>query len=421
MKKFIVRGQYGKDALSLSLLGSLLFVFSLRCWIGLFPTLNLRVFSTIFAALSYFMPILAFFIVLFKYHVKVLLSDQRNLLIVLTIYLCYCAYYIAHPQLAEPRAVPDSIGQLMFEFLPVYLMAFMSNSIMEKCDITLFAKITIVTILVFLVFYFSHFSIAIYGMLYGLSDSEKEALAPEGFSGGLAMGGIISLAYCCNLFLLNKWTSKRNWNRVITITIALILFYIQFMLVERGPILSLFAVTVFFFVCRKRIRGWNIGLLIVVFALLYLFMDEVVSFLSQISGSTVMKFADIFEGGGSGRFGSSDAIFPSAVRQISKDPLFGTYFRLLYGFFVNSYPHNFILEFLMTFGLFFSVPLFYLMYKAVRKTYNYVDMPCFLFGLLFVNRSLNHLTSGTIIDDKLFWISFAIILSSNYKLNNKRC
>lgn len=416
MKKKILKSQYRKDSISFWLLIALLFVFSVRCWISIFPILNLRIFSTIFAGLSLFMPVLAFFIAITKNQVKVQTSDQRNLIIILTIYLSYCAYYIAYPQLNEPQAVPDTVGQLLFDFLPVYLMAFLSGAILEKCDITLFAKITTLTLLVFLVIYFSIFSIETYGMLYGLSSTEKEAFLSEGFFGGLGMASIVSLAYCCNLFLLDKWTNKLYWNRIITISIAIVLFYIQFMLVERGPILSLLMVTIFFFACRKISRSRNFGLLAIAAILLYFFMDTVASSLSQISGSTVQKFVDISETGGSGRFGSEAAIFPSSIRQISEGPLFGTYFRVLYGSFVNTYPHNFILEFLMTFGVVFSLPLFILMYKAVRKSYKYAGTPCFLFGLLFVNRSLYHLTSGTIIDDKLFWISFAIIMTSNYKL-----
>ena len=412
--KYIKRDRMKNDGLSFWLLCSLLFVVSVKCWISIFPILNLPIFSTFFAGLSLLLPVLTFIIAFSKKQVIIQTPSQRNLIILLTIYLLYCAYYIIHPQLKEPQAVPETVAKLTLEFLPVFLMAFMSGAILEKCDITLFAKITTVTILVYIVIYFSYFNIATYAMLSGLSDSEKEMLKPQGFIGGLGMSSFLSLAYCCNLFLWNKWTNKPFWNKIITLSIAIILFFLQFMITERGPILSMLMVSLFFLACRKIVSSRNILLLFIAAIFLYFFLDIIISFLSQISDTTIQRFLEILETGGSGRFGSEDAIMPSAIRQVLQGPFFGTYFRILYGSFVNTYPHNFILEFLMTFGLVFSVPLFILMYKAVRKAYNYSGTPCFLFGLLFLNRSLCHLTSGTIIDDKLFWISFVILLTAKY-------
>ena len=410
----------GKNWLSYWLFGSLLFTYSGRCWINLFPILHMPFISTLLASLTLLIPVVTFGMAYIKHQVGIQTLEHRNLILLLTIYYAYCAYYIANPKVLEPQKVPESVASLLFSIFPLYLLIFMSGVILQKCNIILFAKISVISIVTFLVVYFSFIDIALYGMFYGMSKEEIDAMSPSGFISGLSMGQYISMAYCSNLYVSDRWTPHKRWNTLITISIAIFLFIIQFMLVERGPILSMLMVAIFFLACRKVVSNKRIVVFVIVSLFLYFFMDFIISILSQLSSSTMDKFMSTADTGGSGRFGSDDAIFPAALKQISEEPLFGTYFRCCYGTFSGTYPHNIILELLMTFGLVFSIPLFVLMCKATMKTYNYVGLPCFLFGLVFVYRLLQHFTSGTIIEDKMFWLSFAIILSANYKIGNKQ-
>lgn len=410
--------------LNFSAFGALFFTFSCRCWIQFFPSLNLRFASTILAGMS----MLCLLITLWKGIGKNLNTNKplhyNIYLWLFIIYSAYCAYYIINPMTTEVEQVPDSIGEYMRSLVTLLLFILIPGTISKKLDMVIFSKFTVVSILIFLLVYFSRINIFFYGATYGMNSKEIELIIPQGFIDGLSMGSIVSLAFCCNLFVSEAWVKNKKLGYVVAIAIAIALFVIQFMMVERGPILALVLISLFYLYIKRIITPKYFVPVLLFMFFVYMFRGELLSLLSQVSSSTVEKFASTADDGGSGRFGDSDAIFPASMKQILESPVFGSYFRCFYGKYIGGYPHNIILELLMTFGFLFTLPFLWVCYKACVIVYRSsgTRSPQLLFGLLFFNRFLLHMTSGTVLGDNMFWLSLAIILYSGSKTmtnNNK--
>ena len=131
------------------------------------------------------------------------------------------------------------------------------------------------------------------------------------------------------------------------------------------------------------------------------------------------RFITMADSGGSSRIGSDGSVYGTAFEQIKESPITGSYFRLLRSTYTDrgAYPHNILLELLMTGGLLLSIPFFILLWKALRIDIRLIKLGgeqslpalCFLYVLLSL------MTSSSLLFKTEFWVFLAILCSYNLK------
>ena len=140
-------------------------------------------------------------------------------------------------------------------------------------------------------------------------------------------------------------------------------------------------------------------------------------FFENYMGGLVERVDVTIEDGGTGRFGSSTSVFATAQKQIEGGLLFGTYFRMISRFWYGTYPHNFILEMLMTFGIVFTsvfVPLFW---KVIKRTTIIIQSGGVqaLSAICFIYMFCASMTSGSVFLNTEFWIFLSMVCSYQKK------
>ena len=90
------------------------------------------------------------------------------------------------------------------------------------------------------------------------------------------------------------------------------------------------------------------------------------------------------------------------------------------------YPHNIILELLITFGIAGLIPFIYFLSKILsilRKSFSSDDTGMVsiekVLGIMFLNIFFSMMTTGTILLSLPFWLNIAILLTINNKKNEK--
>ena len=135
----------------------------------------------------------------------------------------------------------------------------------------------------------------------------------------------------------------------------------------------------------------------------------------------------LIEGNTSGRMDEEGA-YVLAVNQFNNSPFFGSYFRIVTTnpLWQGMYPHNIILELLITFGIAGLIPFIYFLSKilsTLRKSFSsdktgIVSIEKVL-GIMFLNIFFSMMTTGTILLSLPFWLNIAILLTINNKKNEK--
>ena len=99
--------------------------------------------------------------------------------------------------------------------------------------------------------------------------------------------------------------------------------------------------------------------------------------------------------------------------QFSKNIYFGDYFAITSGSYAGSYPHNILIESLMTIGLFGSIPLFGLFFICFKRAFKIIKQNKIhsWIALIFIYYFLKGLSSWNLYGSDLLWISMFILLS----------
>lgn len=209
-------------------------------------------------------------------------------------------------------------------------------------------------------------------------------------------------------------------NEIIFYLCSTVFVFGLFLTIKRGPIISFMVVCglVFYIKYRKK----SLLLLLLVLLLGGVFGGFVIGFMEESASGLVDRFTTITEGGGSGRFGSDDSVYGTALGQIKESPVFGSYFRLLKSTYTDrgAYPHNIILELLMTGGLLLSIPFFIVIWKALRNGIRLLkhggDQS--LSTLCYTYILMTLMTSSSLLFKTEFWLFMAILCTYNVnKLN----
>ncbi len=279
----------------------------------------------------------------------------------------------------------------------------------EKINFNLFAKIT--SILVFILFfaYYSKVGFRSYGIL---DVEDATSIKDNGLMVSFTLARYFAIAFFCHLSIGKTWFRDKDLSEMFFYIVGIILFVGLLLTIKRGPILSLVFTSLYCYFVKTK-RNNLILTLIATSLLLIFFGNTIANVISRALPGLTERFLSIIQTGGSRRFGSSDSVFSLAINQIEDSPLFGSYFRILHGSFRGTYPHNFFLEMLMTFGFFFCAvftPLFWKVVKRINiliRNGSIQALPASCFIYIFCAL----MTSSSVFLKTEFWVFLSIICS----------
>lgn len=348
----------------------------------------------------------------FRPHTFSIPKFQTYFLLFYVVYHVYAFYYILiAPEV--PRAdmldVPPENSVLYRDFFIQTLAVLLVGFYRQFIDFRLFAKVTSVLVAVLFYFYYSNVGFA----TYGIEDVyDNKLFSEEQVIVSFRLARYFAIAFFCCLACRSLWFKSEKMNIVLTCLLSTILLAGLILTVKRGPILSLFVTTLYWYFIKSKSSHIVRSLLLWGFVILF-FGNIFADFVENYMGGLAERIDSTIEGGGSGRFGSSTSVYALSLRQIEEAPLLGSYFRITNGLGLGGYPHNFILEMLMTFGILFTavfVPLFWKVIKRINLliTQNSgatLAATCFLYVLCAL------MTSGSVFLHTEFWVFLSILCS----------
>lgn len=311
-----------------------------------------------------------------------------------------------------PRGLMMDVPEDNYIFLQGFLIQSLSMLLVlglrKYIDFTLLAKISV--ILTFLTFfaYFNKVDFRYYGMI----DLEDRKLAEgESIITSFKVAWYMVMAFFCGYSVKDKWSKSSIINSTVFYLFSVVFIFGLFLSSKRGPIMSFFAVLGFVLYLRYKMKS----ILICVFGVL-VFENFVYNFLQANAFGLVSRFL-LIEEGGAGRFGSNDSVYSAAIRQIIESPVIGSYFRLLRVTYTDkgAYPHNIILELLMTGGLVLCIPFIIIIWKALRNSIGLLKLgkDQSLPALCFIYVLLSLMTSSSLLFKTEFWVFLAILCTYN--------
>ena len=392
----------------------LLSIFTCRCIIEwLFPFyLGFPIGSTILVAIGILCSMYSLY-----YSYKTYRFGNKYLILIFIIYTSFVYYDLfISPEINinQMLGVPKNQFDFAKETITILLTMLSATLCLKKMNYRSFSIITIVIISVFLFIYFSYQPYTIYRMTAEVARVERDKLVSEGYIDGFTIGNYIGLLFACNLYMSDKWTSKRVISSLISLFIGILCLIIQFLVFQRGPFLFLLTTLLFYSYAKGYISIRYLWLISLGLLFLIVFADNIFTLLNSISSSSLKRYDNIFSSGGTGRWGSRDSEYALSINQILESPFFGSYPRTLAVARIGHYPHNFLLELLMTFGILFTIPMIVLLWRAVKRSFLIIkhNRNESLFAIWFIYIFSCLFTSGSIMCHTSFWFTFVAVLST---------
>ena len=333
---------------------------------------------------------------------------------VYTLYIIY--YVIINPVMPREDSAPgpESHLSLVQSAITTSLVMVVVVNYQRYLNVKLFTKVAAAFMTIVLLAYTlsSDMSMYLYQKTLSGAELDKFDISEYGLISTLTLSEFVQMAFVLNFFSRDSWTRNELLNKLIFWSASISLLVMLLIYGQRGPVVWLAASILFYYFAKGKLGKTMIVSVFAVTLVAVIWGDAILSMFSKYDITLIERFLSIGDDGGSGRFGSEDSVYGSSFRQIMSGLLFGSNFRLTVGGYIGGYPHNFILEFLMTFGLVFSLPLFWLIWKGVKKAYYAVkaDAPLAVFCILFLNTYMYHLTSFTVVNDTKMWILLVMTL-----------
>lgn len=239
-----------------------------------------------------------------------------------------------------------------------------------------------------------------------------ERLSIEGELNALNMGYWGGTLFVMSLFYIAKEKNKMQKNifGFISIIIAL---YVMLISGSRGPIIYSFIIFYYFMLSTSAFSSIkkyvNVVLILTLILVLidYTFLTDIIGLFNPTLEERIVS--SITDQEVSGR----DKLYIIALNQFYSSPFFGDFFLLTSGHYKGEYPHNILLEALMTLGLFGAIPFFYLLIQTFKRVHLMIKINdnttwiCLLFLVSF----FKGLSTWNLYGNTLLWVSMAIILS----------
>lgn len=401
-------------------------VFPARIVVHWMPLIGVPMVSTVISLIEY--SCIAFLLS------KLLLDTNRNrrgylyyfLYLLYWIYSAYLVYYIIINPLIPRNLmahVSESNFDIILSIMEVGLLIPVVVNYQHYLNFDLFAKSSTLFVFFVLLIYSikNDMSLYIYERTLPIYEQTRFNIGEYGMISSQMMGEFCSIAFLFNLTVRTKWTHNSIRNNTIFVVVSFFICLLLFLFSQRGPVLFLIVTLLLYFYAKGSIGKVLIITFLMVLLILYLFGDALSSIISKYELSLIERFLNIGEDGGSGRFGDEESEYNLALKQILQEPIFGTYFRTIIGSRIGNYPHNFILELLMTFGLAFTIPFLLICWKGIRISYYIIrnNLPMTAFCLIFLNVYACHLTSYTIANSNNMWLLLAMVVGYQNRINKR--
>ena len=241
---------------------------------------------------------------------------------------------------------------------------------------------------------------------------------------------LASTASNCLLLALifrDSFTKNKIVNNIILLVVFVGTMSVWGDLAKRGAILWFFVTLIIYFILKsKNIKATVFKCLLILVAI-YMILPAIISIIENFSPFLAERIEmTLLEGHTSGRMEEGGA-YAYAIAQFYESPMLGSYFRIVTTnpIWRGMYPHNIILEMLITFGIAGFVPFVFFLWEIFSKlrasfsknaNNNSVEK---VLGIMFINAFFSLMTSGTILLNLSFWVNIAILLTINYKQNEK--
>lgn len=345
-----------------------------------------------------------------------------GIFVLYTMYLIYDIVLFPKMLRIDMLHVPETNTSLYQNIISFCLIFLLVNLLNKKVNYTRWAKVSCIFLTFMLIIYILKVDLSYYALTNIINKATGESvysLNEMGMFDGLRLGWFCGITYVCNLFLKNKWAVNPILCKGLFWFITVLSVGICMATIQRGPILFIISTTLFYYYAKGYISHRNFGWIVFVILIFIIFSDSIIDFFYIIAPDLMGRFGDIMESG-SGRYGSDDSAFSMAFKEFLMNPIWGHYFRFTTakGYFYGLYPHNILLESLMTMGLLGSIPFFYILYRCVKNAYYAIkeDAPIAVIGLIFIYIFSTLMTSSTMVLKDNFWIPL-VLISSYIKKN----
>lgn len=378
---------------------------------------------------------IALTIIVFFYSIPLLKERAKGVIWIFTIYSLFSFYYIFIDR-QVPRelmlGVKAENTALFRDYLILTMQVASAPLILKKFDPSFFSKCVILVLASYWPYYITHTNLSLYIMAgareYAANMHMQELMTEERYIGAFQFSRLACLGILCTLYVCKNFNLKNKWYLALGVYSFLINLYCVFIASKRGPLLMLFVTLVTFLYYRAMVSRRNMTYIIIIGFVLLFSSEFLITYLYQadFAYGLMSRIVQVTEDGGSHRFGEEDTEFVQAFMQLIKNPFTGTYFRITneFSWTYGSYPHNFFLETIMTFGILFSIPFYKMIWKQIKKCINNIKIndEMLLLSLMFIYFFLCLMTSGSIFCSEIFWIPLALLYVSpnkNVLINEK--
>ena len=401
----------------------------LRFLIEWMPIIGLPKVSTVFAGIQDITMLYCLVSMFIDKGVGHMPHLSRNVLVIFVIYTLYLINDIVispkMPRVDIQRA-PETDFELFQSSISIGLAMSLCWYSINKIDFIKWTKFSCLFLTFILIFYLTRVDIRLYAIenaVVAAQTGGEANMSVYGAIDSLRLGWFCGINYICNLFLKNRWTNTKWINSMLFWMISLFTIAICLLTIQRGPVVFIITTTLFYAYAKGAFQLKKLRIIIPILLLLLLLATPIYNAIESFAPDLVGKFGETLESGASGRFGSEDSAYSLAFKEFLMNPLFGHYFRYTEarGYFYGLYPHNILLESLMTMGVLFSIPFFWILWKCVKNSYYAIrdDAPVAVFGLIFIYIFSTLMTSASIVLMVSFWVPLAVISAYNPKTNSK--
>ncbi|MBW8523158.1 O-antigen ligase family protein [Chryseobacterium chendengshani] len=210
--------------------------------------------------------------------------------------------------------------------------------------------------------------------------------------------------------------SRKLFMKIIVIAVILLGFATLGRAASRGPLLSLFIVTFFYFIAARK--NPVVAILTFLFSCVFIivFQQYIIDLLGFLSPTLKLRVeASLYENDSSDR----GELFIGGINQFLDHPLFGNYFVLYPESGKGINTHNMIIDVFMSLGMIGGLLLIVLMIKGIASSYKIIKMRSSInwIACLFVFSVISSMVSTSFYMDPFFSVMLFLTIAATSKLN----
>ena len=361
-----------------------------------------RVVTAPFRAFMFFLSILVILISFFKK--KTDERRQKN-----NYYVMFCLFIIAYSlkvifDLLNAPLKAGYIYEMGWNYeLYIIIPSFIGlASIIDELDFKQITQYSIPVVVLTVFFSFVSSRLIYYN---SLDSSGRVSLGENLVLNTISLG---HLGVSGSIICMTEWTKTNTRIQKIALTAikaltSILSIYIIVYAGAKGPVMSIVAVIfVLFFIRTNHFYRIISVLMVVIFSLTH---KSLLSLINNVSTILYVRFEHLFYEGDEGRI----SLIRDAIQEFMRYPLGGGYFIVPY----IGYSHNFIIDCLMTWGIFGVLLILILIFKSFSNVFymlNKTNAQYHFISLLFIQKFVAANFSGTLYMNFPLILLFACVL-----------